>query len=68
MDKIENKIKMYQLPDPSGQLTEIIQRIDVIEVKGDSVEHLFRLKILLKQIFESMTVVPDKELEKKEKE
>lgn len=60
MDKRKHmKTKFYKLPDPTAAVTEIVQRIEAIEVKGDSVEHLFRIKIALKQMFQSMEEIKE---------
>ena len=67
MDKRKHmKTKFYKLPDPTSAVTEIVQRIEAIEVKGDSVEHLFRIKIALKQMFQSMEEIKEKEGDEKE--
>jgi len=47
---------------------EMANRLDLVEVKGDSVEHLFRIKMALKKIVESIEELPDQNKEAREEE
>lgn len=55
-------------PKARGIFGEIMARLDMIEVRGDSVEHLFLVKTGMKQILESVEEIPDEEKEKEVKE
>lgn len=50
---------MLVIKEPKAQqlLIEIANRLDRLEVKGDSVEHLFRIKMAYKSIVESIDEV-----------
>jgi hypothetical protein len=58
------KIKNHQARLIFG---EILDKLDKIEVRGDSVEYLYIVRVGLKQITDSLEEIPDdkKELEEK---
>lgn len=54
-------MKKYILDEESlNSLIQIHGRMGMIEVKGDSVDHLFQSRYLLKQIIESIHEFEDK--------
>jgi hypothetical protein len=52
-------------PNTKGLLGEIMTRINLIEVKGDSTEQLFYVRLGLKELVESIKEIPDDEEEVK---
>lgn len=43
-----------------GILVQIYQRAGLVEVKGDSLEHLFFVRLALKEIIDSVVEIPEK--------
>lgn len=59
----------YLISNENAQnLVQIMNRLASVEVKGDSVEHIFASRMLLKQIIESLKEVKDDEEIKDKKE
>jgi len=52
--------------DADKLFVEIVKRLDKLEVRGDSVEHLYLIRLALKKIIES--IEEPKEQKEKEKE
>ena len=53
----------YLISNENAQnLVQIMNRLAEIEVKGNSVEHLFASRMLLKQIIESLKEAENKEI------
>ncbi len=51
----------YKLKNPKAKeiFAEIIGRMDFVEVKGESVEQLYMIRMGIKQLIQSMEVVND---------
>lgn len=57
----------YLISNENAQnLVQIMNRLAEIEVKGNSVEHLFASRMLLKQIIESLKEIKEENKETKE--
>ena len=56
----------YKIKNPKTKeiFLEILNRMDLVEVKGQSVEQLFLIRMGLKQLIDNMEAIPDDEKEK----
>lgn len=55
-------------PNAKNILGEVITRLGLIEVRGDSTDQLYFVRLGLKQIMESIQEVPDDEKKETQKE
>lgn len=58
----------YKIVNPKTKeiFLEILNRMDLVEVKGQSVEQLFLIRMGIKQLIDNMEALPDDEKEKQE--
>ena len=62
----------YKIKNPKTKeiFLEILNRMDLVEVKGQSVEQLFMIRMGIKQLIDNMEAVPEEdkkqEVDKKE--
>lgn len=58
-------MKDYKITEENAQmLLNALNRLGFIEVKGDSVEHLFISRAWIKQVFESLKEIKEEDKEK----
>ena len=62
------EIMFYKIKNPKTKeiFLEILNRMDLVEVKGQSVEQLFLIRMGLKQLIDNLEPIPDDEKEKQE--